>query len=149
MSTPLEEIQAAKKAFDDAVALHGRNAVVIAVREVFEKVPEVQSIRWQQYTPYFNDGDACEFSVNDPSYKFDGVDEEAGDYGDGYIDNWSLTYNSETKPLYEKYGSIFQSFAHTMCNTLEKVLEVTFGDHIVVQIDRGSEDFLIEDYYHD
>lgn len=26
--------------------------------------PEVQGIRWAQYTPYWNDGDACEFGFN-------------------------------------------------------------------------------------
>lgn len=32
----------------------------------FDANPHVASISWRQYTPYFNDGDACEFSVGDP-----------------------------------------------------------------------------------
>lgn len=32
----------------------------------FAANPHVASISWRQYTPYFNDGDACEFSVGDP-----------------------------------------------------------------------------------
>lgn len=28
--------------------------------------PNVHSFGWTQYTPYFNDGDTCEFSVNEP-----------------------------------------------------------------------------------
>jgi hypothetical protein len=32
----------------------------------FEANPHVASISWRQYTPYFNDGDACQFSVGDP-----------------------------------------------------------------------------------
>jgi hypothetical protein len=32
----------------------------------FDANPYVASISWRQYTPYFNDGDSCEFSVGDP-----------------------------------------------------------------------------------
>lgn len=39
------------------------------LKEVFklfwEKNPEVKSISWTQYAPYFNDGDPCTFSVNE------------------------------------------------------------------------------------
>lgn len=31
----------------------------------FEANPQVASISWTQYTPYFNDGDACEFDVGE------------------------------------------------------------------------------------
>jgi len=30
--------------------------------------PQVKTITWAQYTPYFNDGEACEFNVNDPVF---------------------------------------------------------------------------------
>jgi hypothetical protein len=37
-----------------------------AFREFLTKYDEVvENIFWTQYTPYFNDGEACEFSVND------------------------------------------------------------------------------------
>jgi hypothetical protein len=29
--------------------------------ELFEEFPELESFSWTQYTPYFNDGDTCEF----------------------------------------------------------------------------------------
>ena len=32
------------------------------------KCDRVHSVRWSQYTPYFNDGDACVFGVNDFEY---------------------------------------------------------------------------------
>ena len=32
-------------------------------KELFDKYPNVSSIGWVQYTPYFNDGDECTFSV--------------------------------------------------------------------------------------
>lgn len=36
-----------------------------AVQRFLDQCPEVTGVHWTQYTPYFNDGDSCEFSVND------------------------------------------------------------------------------------
>lgn len=36
-----------------------------AARRLFEAAPEIGQVHWTQYTPYFNDGEACEFGVND------------------------------------------------------------------------------------
>ena len=33
-------------------------------KEFFDENPELESFGWNQYTPYFNDGDTCEFSAN-------------------------------------------------------------------------------------
>jgi hypothetical protein len=35
----------------------------------------VKAVAWTQYTPYFNDGDACEFSVNGKQFSFVTLDE--------------------------------------------------------------------------
>lgn len=53
--------------------------------------PGVTAVSWTQYTPYFNDGDPCEFSVNWPGIQFglDPDDDEDEEYDgspgyDGY-----------------------------------------------------------------
>ncbi len=33
-------------------------------KEIFKKHSKLESFGWSQYTPYFNDGDTCVFSVN-------------------------------------------------------------------------------------
>lgn len=48
--------------------------------------PEVESVRWEQYTPYFNDGDVCEFGIGDVYIKFIGQD-SGGDRDDGFSSN--------------------------------------------------------------
>lgn len=51
-----------------------------AFRGFLEKYDEVvESIFWTQYTPYFNDGEACEFGVNDVHILLKN-DEDACDY---------------------------------------------------------------------
>src|SRR4051812_40042058 len=49
-------------------------------------VPGVEAVRWQQYAPSWNDGEACEFGVNGASVKIAGdkVDEEPEDGEDYY-----------------------------------------------------------------
>ncbi|UDL15302.1 hypothetical protein SEA_KUDEFRE_73 [Gordonia phage Kudefre] len=45
------------------------NELLIAL-DTLLAFPEVEAVRWEQYTPYFNDGDACEFGVREASLKF-------------------------------------------------------------------------------
>lgn len=33
-------------------------------QELFARIPEIEEFSWTQYTPYFNDGDECVFSVD-------------------------------------------------------------------------------------
>lgn len=75
--------------------------LIVAIDGVFA-FPEVESIKWDQYTPYFNDGDACEFDVREPRFRITGVDDEAGDYEDGYLTGWDIRSGNELGP--EKYG---------------------------------------------
>lgn len=35
------------------------------VKIFLDECPEVTGVHWTQYTPYFNDGEACEFNVNE------------------------------------------------------------------------------------
>jgi hypothetical protein len=52
----------------------------------FKAFPEVKTIVWRQYTPYFNDGDECVFHVSEldfsPLLHYDVKDAHAEDYED-------------------------------------------------------------------
>jgi hypothetical protein len=64
---------------------------------VFERYPEVQAIRWTQYTPYFNDGEPCEFGVHDIEFTLKNYDEVSGEEveaGDNWYNSWSLPKES-------------------------------------------------------
>jgi hypothetical protein len=50
------------------------------VEELFREHPDLESFTWSQYTPYFNDGDECVFSVNRESIGING--EEMEYFGD-------------------------------------------------------------------
>lgn len=57
-----------------------------AFREFFEKYDVVDNIFWTQYTPYFNDGESCEFSVGDV-YLILKDDEDACEYEGSTLTN--------------------------------------------------------------
>lgn len=60
----VEKIKAAKV----ALAAEAKEALMADVKFFFQDVPEVTSVRWQQYTPYFNDGETCEFEVHEARF---------------------------------------------------------------------------------
>lgn len=75
----LETIKAEIAAFDEK-----RKALVSELQkqfpgmfvELFKPAPTLKSIGWTQYTPFFNDGDSCEFSVNLDTFWINGANSD-------------------------------------------------------------------------
>lgn len=91
---------------------------------------DLVAIKWRQYTPYFMDGDACTFSVNDLYFKFKDTDEDDGDYSDGFIGAYELTDNDKEDPrikLVEELSEMFYSID-------DDIFEMAFDDHTTVTI---------------
>lgn len=44
--------------------------VIASLQTIINSAPGVEAIRWQQWIPGFNDGDACEFTVGELEVKF-------------------------------------------------------------------------------
>lgn len=65
-----------------------------ACKELFEACPEVHQIHWTQYTPHFNDGEACEFSVNEVNFVLVADLNEDGEWEDSYWEG-SVIYDQE------------------------------------------------------
>jgi len=65
MGKLFDELKQMKAEYDRKLRQEGEAAVKDAFKDIFDKYPEVRSIVWAQYTPYFNDGDACYFGVHD------------------------------------------------------------------------------------
>jgi hypothetical protein len=113
------------------------------LQEFMKEHPQVKQIKWTQYTPYFNDGDACEFSVNCIGFYFEGDDIEEPDY-----DFELYRYDNFEK----KEVCSFETFR--ACKDLEKELqeasaelETIFGDHVEVTVKADGVE--VEEYDHD
>ena len=66
-------------------------------KNIFEKYPKIESLGWNQYTPYFMDGDTCVFSANTDYLSVNGEYVDDCEWmGLTKVTNWG-TYNRETK----------------------------------------------------
>lgn len=135
---------------------------------VFDADPTVAAINWTQYTPYFNDGDPCEFGahLNDEGFiafekvptewRYDEAFDEEGDpvrTSGGYGPNsvglraWSSEARNyvdkeNPTPLDHAADNLSSNWAH-----YEDVLREHFGEHSRVIATR--EGFNVEFYEHD
>lgn len=68
MNNPvIEKIKAELAAFEEkkrAFVAELRKDFPTMFTELFAQAPKLKSVSWTQYTPYFNDGDTCEFSAH-------------------------------------------------------------------------------------
>jgi hypothetical protein len=147
------ELNSLKKKFQATL----QGMVKEAFTDFFNSNPEVHCIIWAQYSPYFNDGDECTFSVHEfEAY----LKNEDGDYeyehGDGgipsawmvknYPDDDSVTVYTN-HPRFNEIRHSWEAFKSELSSVDEDVFQAIFGNH--VQIVATAEGFDIEEYDHD
>ena len=104
---------------------------------LFLENPEVQGFTWTQYTPYFNDGDSCEFSSNH-------------DYGSILIEDADgdlVDQDSFSDTQYTKYKGINEKFVEAFPELSDDDMEALFGNHVKVTVYPDKVD--VEEYEHD
>lgn len=70
--------------------------------ELIEAVPEIERVYWTQYTPYWNDGETCIFSVNDICYDWNDEVNKIEEFSDDY-DGILSTIDTNIQYLEESY----------------------------------------------
>jgi hypothetical protein len=166
LNTLIQEHTAARKAFSE----RAQGQLKEAFKQVFDKYPEITAFIWVQYTPYFNDGDTCEFSVNEitwtnlPKEELENI--RWGEY-EGELEvysgcSWRSGEDSDAQyfaiegncsgpaPIALRdrgIGDIVELLSALNSDALEDVMQETFGDHVRVVATRGG--FEIDDYDHD
>lgn len=136
-------------------------------KEFFQLVPQVKAFRWTQYTPYFNDGDTCEFGVNDVYF----TNAEGKDLND--VTSWG-DYDGENENIWSESSYIFDSMSEYYAKRREElgvtftpeqvraivdisnmiqshemkdIMEAMFGDHVVITATAAG--FDVEEHEHD
>lgn len=120
-------------------------------KEIFDKYPNIDAIRWEQYTPNFNDGDVCEFNRREFDVRVVQKDKtsevgtaelisavEADD--DDFYYGWNI---DEKTPLGEVLSELEDKFDHNVVD----VFKETFGDGVRVTATRKG--FKTETFDHD
>jgi hypothetical protein len=158
LSTLLEEFKQFKFDFQEK-AKASMNEVF---KGFFNQNPSISAIIWQQYTPYFNDGDTCEFGVHDfhffigPESEIENLSpwgEYQGDREDCYCDYcfdraWmtegqkALVESAQiNEEAIEEFESVFND------REMEDIFLSTFGDHCYVIATKDG--FQVEELNHD
>jgi hypothetical protein len=127
-------------------------------KTIFEDHPKVNSFGWHQFTPYFNDGDTCTFSVNTDYIYINGESVDESDWiNETKITNYG-TWNRE-KRQYEGRTEVpnfnYDKELVAACDEIREFLSnfdndffmSQFGDHAEITI--TSEGVSVDEYEHD
>jgi hypothetical protein len=114
----IQSIQEAQKELELKIT----NIVKPYIKQLFKDVPELKAIQWVQFTPHFNDGDECIFSVESPSFFIDpeilDIYEDEIDFADfnpsdlrefddcdhnSFKQPWFYSYRNENASKFEEY----------------------------------------------
>lgn len=149
-----EQFEAAKKRFTD----EGKEALAGAFKEFFAKHPRAGCIRWEQYTPYFNDGDTCTFGVGE--WTVHRAVEDATDEDGDYVDlsgrclyheltgrSWEPGYEERVAARSADDVAFIADFEALLAACSEELLLAVLGDH--VQVVATADGFTVEDYDHE
>lgn len=130
----ITDYKAKVEALKNEARKEGKKALAAEFQKFFETYPLVESVRWTQYTPYFNDGDPCTFSRHSMTLAM--VEDP-----DTFIDTWEM---SKTDPLRDALDKLDGGLSG---NVVDEVFEMTFGDGVEVTATRNG--FEVEEYSHD
>jgi hypothetical protein len=121
--------------------------------DFWNKNPAINVIVWTQYAPYFNDGDACVFSVNDPTFSNCTNSEEFstlswGEYDGDDKNVWAFGAWNVEKESNKNIG-IDVEFVKDLCrfiqsDAMEDVLRITLGEDNLIIVTR--EGITCQDY---
>lgn len=125
------------------------------MKDFFTLVPSIKQVRWEQYTPYFNDGDSCEFSMNEPyfanfihdseddeDYDEDDDEEKVDSQGQWEFSSWELR-QYDNYGLTEEQKKLVEYVIDVIANNEDFFYDM-YGDHQQVTVtEKGIE----SDYY--
>jgi hypothetical protein len=119
-------------------------------QKFWERNPEVNSVVWHQYAPYFNDGEPCEFSVHDPLFsnasKEEDIDDIRWDYEGKNEEIWCWkNYGNLPDKVGKNFESDTKALSSFLCSSAsEGTMKLMFGSDSRVVATR--EGFQTSDY---
>lgn len=101
--------------------------IFLMFKEILEEHPDIVNISWIQYTPYFNDGEPCEWSCQEPELTV------IIDNSEVEIDSWDIDKDKykSFKPAYKKILEIYNLIP-------ESVQKNILGNDVKVIISSGK-----------
>lgn len=141
----LQQVREEIKQLQEKARKMSHELFVEGSKQIFADFPELVSVSWRQYTPYFNDGDTCTFqAVNDyPAFvvMVDGEEIEEEEFSTA--EYYKKYLNEKLLPFYPKMVAVTQWLSEFD----DDYLFATFGDHAQVTLTRNGVN--IDEYDHD
>jgi len=131
-----------------ALMAEGKDAIEKEFQAIFERHPELTVIKWTQYTPYFNDGEECVFSVNEFNISNATDVENVSAWGDYDGDEEDVFVASKWDDRAEKkYADVWELEAFAQSSIGEDLFRDIFDNHVTVIATRDGIE--VEEYEHD
>lgn len=127
-----------------------------AFAEYFEKHPDVETVAWSQYTPYFMDGDECVFGVNSDEESIEINAVSFYDHEQYDTLRPTIGYRAEDGSWQSKTNEQFNEAEATKYTDASELIgavpsdlmKAMFGDHIQVTAHRDGR-IETDEYSHD
>lgn len=149
--TKMDQLRSMKLDFETKLRDLGKAAVNEQLNALFETHPTLQGVRWTQYTPYFNDGDPCEFGLHEIHYTIKKEEERTGSADeqrtaaeDGDEDADWLYPSAYGEGDDDALDIAMREFER---DRLSDAYEAAFGDHVEVIATRSGIE--VNEYSHD
>lgn len=152
LKTMIDRLVRAREDYERSLAEIGKQARGALKDTLCSLIPEGYGVQWSQYTPYFNDGDACVFRRHEMyivklgEEGLEGLDESNSDIEDRefVLMDWELKKfkgrdglsPDQARDIFELLKSLTDDFLLQAC-----------GDHTTVRA--SSTELLVDDCVHD
>lgn len=155
MENIVESIKSSLKEFEDkkkAMVEELRKQFPGLLKPLFDESKKINSISWNQYTPYYADGNTPEFGVNHYLIINDTINE---DEDAGFLSKELYTYDDQGEgvsvpnPDYDLRESIIvKSLSETIFSIPDEFLRDLFGDHVEIIVYKDGS-IKVNEYEHD
>jgi len=148
MSVISELVTATEKTLEELrakIAAESGQALDKLFKAFFDAYPEVKTIYWAQYTPYFNDGDPCTFTLTDINFSPLDHDNIEGPYDEPDGDDASFSSYGDDRASAQMLADM--KAVSRFLENIEAHLEATYEDHTFVKVHRGG--VVTDEYSHE
>lgn len=120
--------------------------VTSAIQEQFNQLPELFAIQWRQYTPSYNDGEPCVFSVSYPEFciieDVEVMQKELSNTQE--FEDYETEFDFKSYYRHEKFSDNLEKFRSHFDDIDTAILEHLFGDSSKVTVYRNGKTTLTE-----
>lgn len=142
-----EEFKLQNETLKQNFEANGRAMLRPLFHSLFDAAPTVEAIRWEQYTPHFNDGDACIFNMWDLQVRERVESDAPGLMSDEDLEEGFVYYHELPKG---DLHTLLQEMNDSLSKA-ENILLAVFGDHkqVTVRRENGVLQINVEEFHHD